>query len=189
MTQEELLKELASTLFTEKVRTLSYKIRNNKLAIHDLLAYCYNPKKQLAFRAAWVLEYTVFSFAQSFLSVLNDFLAGYIIQKNLSCQRHYTKIIIYLTKHNSLSIFQFKVRDFNFEPIIDTTFEWLINPKTPIAVKVNCIEILVNLRSKSDWIEEELKAQIKFLLKDGGPAVQSRGRKMLKVLGFEMVSW
>jgi hypothetical protein len=96
--------------------------------------------------------------------------------------------MIYLTKHNSLSIFQFKTRDFNFEPIIDTTFEWLINPKTPIAVKVNCIEILVNLRSKSDWIEEELRAQIEFLLKDGGPAVQSRARKMLEVLGFESES-
>jgi hypothetical protein len=32
------------------------------------------------------------------------------------------------------------------EAIIETTFEWMINPQTPVAVKVNCIDVLYNLK-------------------------------------------
>ena len=59
-------------------------------------------------------------------------------------------------------------------------FEWLINLATPVAVRVNCLDILLNLRNEFPWIKEELQAQIEFYLRDGSPAMQSRGRKILR---------
>ncbi|MDB5118800.1 MAG: hypothetical protein JWN56_18 [Sphingobacteriales bacterium] len=182
MTKAELLKELSTTLFITKVQRLCALAESERLAVNDLLDYSFYPQKEIAFRAAWVLEYIELNFPQRFVPVLDHFLAGYQKQHKPSCQRHYTKIMMRLTEKSTSTIYQFNLRDYNFETIVDTTFEWLINPKTPIAVKVNCIEILVNLRKQFDWIEEELKAQIVFLLKDGGPAIQSRGKRMLKVL-------
>ena len=185
MTKSELIQEISTTLFKAKLQKLCALVGNEDSALVDLLDCCFHPQKEIAFRAAWILESVETQYPQRFIPILDPFLTGYQKQRNFSCQRHYTKIMMRLTQKNSPSIYQCKLHNFNFEPIIDTTFEWLINPKTPVAVKVNCIEILVNLRSKSDWIADELKAQIEFLLKDGGPAIQSRGKKMLKVVSCE----
>jgi len=66
--------------------------------------------------------------------------------------------------------------------IIGTTFEWMVYPQTPVAVKVNCMDVLYNLKEIDGWIADELRAQIEFQLKDGSAALQSRGRKVLKKL-------
>lgn len=185
MTKDELVTELSTTLFKVKVQKLCSLAEREEFAVNDLLDCCFYPREGIAFRAAWVLDNIELNCNRRFVPVLTSFLAGYQKQKNFSCQRHYTKIMMRLTGKNASAIYQLELCNYNFETIIDTTFEWLINPKTPIAVKVNCIEILVNLRTKSDWIGEELKAQIEFLLKDGGPAIQSRGKKMLKLLSLD----
>ncbi|WP_276363438.1 hypothetical protein [Daejeonella sp. H1SJ63] len=70
----------------------------------------------------------------------------------------------------------------DLENLIETTFELMINPETPVAVKVNCMDILFNMRATYDWISGELREQILFLLKDGTAAIQSRGRSILKQL-------
>jgi hypothetical protein len=41
---------------------------------------------------------------------------------------------------------------------------------------------LFNLRTRYPWIEEELANQIKFLMRNGTAAIQSRGRKLLAQL-------
>jgi hypothetical protein len=68
----------------------------------------------------------------------------------------------------------------NFEPIVEATFEWLINDRTPVAVRVNCLDILYNLSNSYTWITEELKDQTRFLLKNESAAMQSRGKRVLK---------
>ena len=61
-------------------------------------------------------------------------------------------------------------------------FEWLINPHTPVAVRVNCMDVLYYMSPQFPWIKEELLAQIEFYLKDGSAALQSRGKGLLKKL-------
>lgn len=68
------------------------------------------------------------------------------------------------------------------EQIIETTFDWLIDPQTPVAVKVNCMDILLNFGKEQRWIPDELRSQVQFLLKDGSAAVQSRGKRILMKL-------
>ncbi|HZG70744.1 MAG TPA: hypothetical protein VEY51_04330 [Chondromyces sp.] len=73
-------------------------------------------------------------------------------------------------------------RDFDFEAVGEITFEWLINPETPVAVQANCLDILYNLSSHYDWIRDELVLQTEFLLKKASAAMQSRGKKVLRKL-------
>src|SRR5687768_10950860 len=100
MTKDELLKEISQTL---------YKVRADKLAqlaattqnLGLLLDLTFYPKKEIAFRAAWILETVYFNNPVDFIPHLNDFKSAYCLQKNLSCQRHFTKIMMNITSSKS----------------------------------------------------------------------------------------
>jgi hypothetical protein len=55
----------------------------------------------------------------------------------------------------------------------------MIDPKVRIAVKVFAAQALFNLRERYPLIKDELAEQIRFLMRDGTAAIQSRGRKLL----------
>jgi len=61
----------------------------------------------------------------------------------------------------------------------------MIEPKVKIAVKVFASEALFNLRGRYNWIAEELTNQIQYLMRDGTMAIQTRGRKLLKLMGSQ----
>jgi hypothetical protein len=133
----------------------------------------------VGFRASWVLEHTLDYSMSAFLVNLDYFLESYLRQENDSCKRHYTKILMFMTESSGrMQVLASK----NLDPLIEKTFEWLIDPKTPVAVQVNCMDVLYNLRTYSDWVNEELAAQIEYLMRDGSPAMLARGKRLLKKL-------
>ena len=75
-----------------------------------------------------------------------------------------------------------KLQALDLEPAVEQCFDWMIDPKVKIAVKVFSAEALFNLRHRYPWVAEELANQIKFLMRNGSPAIQSRGRKLLAML-------
>lgn len=178
MDKADLLNELNQTLPKKKVEKLAALGANQQYEVADLLELTFYPRHEIAFRAAWVLEYILEKYPERFLPLLPDFLKLYPEQKNPSCQRHFTKILACLFKTGRLN--QADEIDIDFDLLIDTTFGWLIEAQTPIAVKVHCLEVLFVLKEKSPWIAEELKSQVEFLMRDGSAGIQSRGRAILK---------
>ena len=147
----------------------------------DLISLSLYPQNEIAFRASWVLEQFLYYRRDDLSPFLPDFISGYLIQKNRSCQRHFTKIMMYLTDSESNTEIKPLIGEY-LEQIIELTFDWLIDPQTPVAVKVNCMDILLQFGKEQAWITEELRSQVEFLLKDGSAAVQSRGKRILKKL-------
>lgn len=147
----------------------------------DLIAISLYPQHEIAFRASWVLEQFLYHRWEDIVPSLPDFMVGYLIQKNGSCQRHFTKIMMYLTDSGSNTEIKALISEHQ-EQIIETTFDWLIDPQTPVAVKVNCMDILLYFGKEQAWIHDELLSQVQFLLKDGSAALQSRGKRILKKL-------
>jgi hypothetical protein len=182
MTKNELLKELSATLFKAKVQKLADLAQSDDLSVAHLVELSFYPQKEIAFRASWVLEHLELNAVDKFLPHLENFIQRYLEQENKSCQRHFTKIMMRITDKKAPDLYKLKLKDYDFEAAVNTTFEWLIHPKTPIAVRVNCMEILFNLHLKFDWIRDELEQQIVFSLRGGGPAVQSRGKKLLALM-------
>jgi len=174
MTKENWISLLSKKLNKTQVTKLS-KLADEKQAAKELIEISLFPVNEIAFRAAWVLENLFLSAKEDFLADFQCFLNTYVMLGNLSCKRHYSKIMIEVLKGGKSGFWL----QYDFEPIVETTFEWLINPETPVAVQANCLDILFSLKSRYSWIEEELKAQIIFLLKDGSAAIQSRGKRLL----------
>ncbi|WP_374163652.1 hypothetical protein [Arcticibacter sp. MXS-1] len=176
MTQQQLIEALKQTLTKTKVNKLTALSLTDAYSIEDLLATCFHEETEIAFRAAWILEQVQQVSPERFLPILLHFTDAYPRQQNHSCQRHFTKILMDLLKKRAFP------PGFDYTPLIEATFEWLAHPEVPVAVKANCMSVLFSLRRQDDWIEEELRAQIEFLMRDGLPSIQSRGKKILSML-------
>ncbi|MBC8054913.1 MAG: hypothetical protein H7Y13_17780 [Sphingobacteriaceae bacterium] len=178
MTKENFLDRIKISITKSDAEGLARAASRTSDSLNHVLDLTFHNEAEVAFRAAWVLEHSLIFNQGLPTSMLQRFLELYPKQKNRSCQRHYTKILMfYSTKDRVNSLTQYELTD-----VVETTFEWLIDPETPVAVKVNCMDILFNLRNQYDWISDELKDQIIFHLRDGSAAMQSRGKRLLKYM-------
>jgi hypothetical protein len=178
MNKDQLLKRLSRALSKADAVKMA---RDKSCLPGDLIEISFDPQKEVAFRASWVLEQFLYFRLDELLQSLSEFIEGYIIQKNRSCQRHYSKIMMYLVDLESIpEVYPIIAR--NKEQIVEITFDWLIDPETPVAVQVNCMDILFPFAKEQSWIHDELRSQVQFLLKDGSAALQSRGKRILKKL-------
>ena len=176
MTKEQLIQQLEASLTKRGSQRIADICVSEPALMHELLLLSFHHEPEIAFRAAWILETSVLQYSERFKENIPVFLQRYEEQANNSCQRHFTKIMLHLLKTNAIP------EQFDYNTIIEPTFAWLADEQIPVAVKANCMSILFILRKKDDWIEEELRAQIEFLMKDGTAAIQSRGKKILHKL-------
>ncbi|MDF2433887.1 MAG: hypothetical protein JWP44_3518 [Mucilaginibacter sp.] len=179
---DDLLKQLSSTIGKTKVLELSRILKEQQFALRDLIDLTFYADKDIAFRAAWILENI---FLQDLFLYENDL--EYVVSrikdvKYASCQRHYAKILMHITDTKTLPVIKEKLQGLDLEPAVEQCFDWMIDPKVKIAVKCFAADALFNLRCRYPWIREELANQVQFLMRNGTAAIQSRGRKLLAML-------
>ncbi|WP_437919617.1 hypothetical protein [Sphingobacterium sp. LRF_L2] len=152
-------------------------IEEQGLTIPMLLEYSIHADTQIAFRASWLLEHVLLDDNTLIKGMYITFLSRLKEQCNWSCIRSYTKICMLLT-HPSQRIVILKQQEEQL--IIECCFNWIINANCPVAVTVNCLNVLYYLSDSHTWVKEELIAQIHFLLKNPTPALKSRANRILK---------
>src|ERR1700744_2282608 len=179
MTKVELVKELTATFGKTKVDKLSKLLKQQNFALRDLIDFTFHEDKTIAFRAAWLLENVFLVNPELYLPEIDYLLARFKEVTYQSCQRHYAKIVMHLTSPKAHPIIKAKLAETDLEPVVEQCFDWMIDPKVLIAVKVFAAEALFNLRHRYTWILEELKNQLEFLMRNGSAAIQSRGKKLL----------
>ncbi len=182
MDQTELVKRISATIGKEKVLELGKILTDKKFNLRDLIDVTLYPEPDIAFRAAWILENVFLQHPELYLPDLEYLLSKMEVIKAPGCKRHYAKIVMHITDPKAPQLIKDKVQTINLEQIIEQLFDWMIDPKIKIAVKVFAAEALFNLRGRYDWIADELKNQLQFLMRNGSAAIQSRGRKLLKEL-------
>lgn len=182
MTQAELIQQLSATFGKTKVNKLAVILKERKFALRDLIDTTFNTNKTIAFRAAWLLENVFLDDPGFYLTDLDYLLTRFKDVIYPSCQRHYAKIMMHLTSPKAPVQIKEQIQLSGMEAVIEQCFDWMINPKVLIAVKVHTAETLFNLRDRYPWIAEELANQLQFLMKNGSAAIQVRGRKLLAKL-------
>jgi hypothetical protein len=182
LTAGELIKELSVTMVKSRVIKLSTILQKQHFSLRDLTDITFNQDKNIAFRAAWILENLFLEKPDSYLHDLNYLLSRVKDVTNPSCKRHYAKIVMHITSPKSPTDIQQKLAEIDLEPVVEQLFDWMIDPKVLIAVKVFAAQALFNLRNRYNWLTEELVNQIQFLMHNGSAAIQSRGRKLLSQL-------
>jgi hypothetical protein len=182
ITQAELLGQISGTIGKMKVLELSHILKEDRFALRDLIDLTFYPDKNIAFRAAWILENVFLQQPARYEPDLGYLISRITDVKYKSCQRHYAKIIMHITDKKAPADIRQKLEQLELEPTVEQCFDWMIDPKVKIAVKVFASEALFNLRHRYPWIAEELANQLQFLMRNGTAAIQSRGKRLLAQL-------
>ncbi|MDB5025390.1 MAG: hypothetical protein JWP78_3145 [Mucilaginibacter sp.] len=182
LTAGELVKEISTTVTKIKVVKLSAILEKQQFALPDLIDITFHLDKNVAFRAAWILENLFLQKPEHYLNDMDYLLWRIKDVKNPSCKRHYAKIVMRITSLKVPLNIERKLADINLEPATEQLFDWIIDPKVLIAVKVFAVQALFNIRHRYPWVAEELANQIRFLMHNGSAAIQSRGKKLLSQL-------
>jgi len=182
MTQTELIEHLTATFGKTKVNKLKAILTEQRFALLDLIDLTFYPDKTIAFRSAWLLENLILSNPLACLTEIDYLLNQFTKVSYPSCQRHYAKIIMHLTSPKNHPLIKESLQHKNLEFVVERCFDWMIDPRVLIAVKVFAAEALFNLRNRYPWINEELANELHFLMNNGSAAIQSRGKKLLSAL-------
>lgn len=157
-------------------------IESYDLNIDDLIAVSFHKKKEIAFRAAWMLEYVVKQKPLQFYPHVSAFMLLFPKQNNPSAMRHYAKIVALMTDRKSSLLYKEALTSVNVEAIIEVLFTWLVEPKTLVATKVHCMQALANLVPEYNWIKEELLESITHLMGIESIAFFARAKMVKKQL-------
>lgn len=182
MDKEELITRLDAPMKAQMVANSTAMIEDHNLDVGDLIEVSFHKKKEVAFRAAWMLEYIMTNKPAVFIDHVNRLLKLLPKQKNPSAMRHYAKIVALLTDKKANQIYQDIVKDINFEPVIELLFIWLVEPETLVATKVHCMQALANLVPNYDWIKDELMETVDYLMGVESIAFFARAKMVKKQL-------
>lgn len=156
MQKEELITRLNTPMNYRVLINSTEIIENNELNLHDLLEVSFHKKKEIAFRAAWMMESIMIKNPSAFSTIIPQLLALLPKQKNPSAMRHYGKIVALLTDRNAAPVYKELAGRIDFDPVIEVLFAWLIDTETPVATKSHCIQSLANLAPRYSWIKDDL---------------------------------
>ncbi|MEJ2903115.1 hypothetical protein [Pedobacter panaciterrae] len=182
MNKEELIARLSTSMEFQMVTNLTGIIESNDLKITDLLDISFHRKKEVAFRAAWMLEYLMTHKPDLFVGYIPELISLLAKQKNPSAMRHYAKIIALLTDRKAHHVYKDKAVTTDFEPVIDILFTWLVDTEVLVATKVHCMQTLANLAPRYDWIKDELLETIDYLVDIESVAFFGRAKQIRKQL-------
>jgi hypothetical protein len=182
MKKEQLIDALSQPVEHQMVNNLKRILETNQVTISDIFDVSLHHKKEVAFRAAWMLEYVLTSSPNSFKNYL-DMLFKYLPKcRNQSVMRHYSKMVALLTSKNVNQAYLSEVKKVDFQPVTETLFKWLIEKNTLVATKVHCMQALANLSAEYKWIADELIQIIDYLEPKESIAFFARAKVVKKTL-------
>ncbi len=156
------------------ILSLAGRVQREEYPVRRLIDLTFHPVAQTAFRGSWLLENLTATAPRSVGQESGYFVARYPEQRRPSCRRHFARIFVLLPLET--------IAGLDVSHVIEATFDWLIDPATPVAVQANCLDVLLLLSGREPWLADELRAHIPFLADKGSVALKARGREVLKKL-------
>ncbi|MHC1702447.1 MAG: hypothetical protein AB9846_00940 [Tenuifilaceae bacterium] len=186
MEKERLIERLNFTMMKKDVLALAEMFKELDGGVAILFDLCQSKNETLSFHAAWVLENVLTSNRDLFSLSIPKIIELLPTIKSSSLQRHFCKLLkiaMDLCNSNDLpkdACNLFKKLD--MEPVVESCFEWLMDPLAKPAVKAHCMDILFYLSKRYDWITDELPHVIKLQMIDTTPGIRNKGEKVLGIL-------
>ncbi|NGM61472.1 hypothetical protein G5B30_06005 [Sphingobacterium sp. SGG-5] len=148
-------------------------------AIEDLFALCQQKEHyRLAFRAAWTLEHILLHNPALLGIHHSEVIDLYCSTDNESSLRSISKLVMHLLRMPSIQLTEDRK-----ERIINATYLLIEKDDCPVALLVNCWDILYLLSPKYEGLDTELQTLILFHLeRNPTPASKARGYKILNQL-------
>lgn len=158
-----------------------YHDGKNDFTVKDVIDLTFHSRKDLAFRAAWLLEHIFINY-YCIGDHLEDFLSRFSKQRHPGPMRHYGKILAFITGKQAKGLHPGQLEKIDFEPLIGLMFDWLIDEKVLVAAKVHAMQALANLAPRYPWVKDELLETIAHLEDLESVAFFGRAKQVKKQL-------
>lgn len=186
MEKDRLIERLNYTMLKKDCLALAGQFVCMEDGITILFELCQSDNETLSFHAAWVLEHALTSNPDIFCLSISKIVELIPTIKNSSTKRHFSKLLKLALDACAKNRFPKDacqlLKKTDMEPIVETCFEWLIDKSSKPAVKAHCMDILLFLSKRYEWIAEELPYVIERQLIDATPGIENKGRKTLEVM-------
>lgn len=182
MTLDTLSAAIKTTLSKKMVKDLAGQIVTANFSVEELIDLTFNQEDQARFRASWILENIYIDHTIEFGPHAEYFLDKFHQQGNLSCMRHFGKILSLMSNKKAPAYIKKTLDSYQIDILVETAFNWLISEQVPVAVKSHCLNILANLSSKKEWIKEELSETMDFLVDKESVAFYAKVKQIRKQL-------
>lgn len=127
-------------------------------------------RERAAFRAAYVLEYLFSHDPDRFAPYRDRFCRrDFAACTSGGARRHFAKMMAHLLP-------QLTLERTTLEPIAEAAAQWAIDPKTRVAVRIWCVEVLKQCRTQCPWVDEMWEDLILSLAHEASPAIAARMR-------------
>ncbi len=169
--------DLRAEILREHSKPQALRIANwigtDQQRFDQLIELFLNDHHRVAQRAAWILGFSAEAHPQLILPHLKSLL------KNLQKPGIHDAV-----KRNALRIVALlELPDALMGLAADICFDFLANPKEPVAIRVHAMQVLYNISLKEPDLADELCLLIEDGMHHGSAGFRSRGRKILKALG------
>ena len=177
MTREKLIEicltfspNYAKTWAQEVISTHSLQTLWKLIMESDTLGLSNDDLEKFEFRSAYILETVYCKNSTLFFPYMSQFFRLFPAITNGSMRRHFAKICFLAIKEGN--------RPQNLEAIATTCADWIIDPKTRVAVKVWALDILAELAKTEQWIKELLPEVIASLSLNPSAGMTVRLRRL-----------
>ena len=177
MTREELL-----TLLIHPFRANFAEEQGRRVLEADAVALLYEMatdppaslarvlRERVAFRAAYILEWLFFVKPECFTPYRQRFCCeDFPVCAYAGARRHFAKMMARLLPEMALEAAA-------VERIAEAAAQWAVDPATRVAVRIWCVEILKQCRTRCDWVEELWEDLLVTLDNTHSPAIAARMR-------------
>jgi hypothetical protein len=185
MTQMQLIQHISAFDKDIKVAKLSSQLNRGNFSLKNVVDLTFYHDKQVALNAARLLDTMLLKYPENYCDEIEYLVMRVNDVKCESCKRYYAKIIMYITSPEIGREVRNKVKEINFENVVELCFDWLIDPKILTRVKSSACESLFNLRHRYPWVAEELSKQLQHLMRDATPTLLTKGNLILSYLHCE----
>ena len=168
------------TYFTEQINLPSSKVITLQTAeyiikkpqsLDVLYQLIWEDKLPKSWKASWILEHVFLDKPRMIDAYLADMITKFPHIKADGTKRHISKILAF-SEINEIATGDF----------LNTCFEWLMSKSIPVAVKSNCISILVNLSKIYPELKQELIACLETEQENNSAAFKGRMNQVIHQL-------
>ena len=170
---EEVILSEMSRANTDFVRDI---VLNNSTMFDELFNMVISDTEPLSRRAIWSLDYCT----EKNPDLLTDYHKTQLIN-NLHHFSHQG-----LIRHSLRILARYEIPETISGMFLNICFDLLLNPKTSIASKAWCIDIIYKFSQKEPELKPELITAIEFQQENASAGIKNKSRRMLKKLYLEI---
>jgi hypothetical protein len=185
MTQFQLIQQISVPGQSMRIDKLGRQLKSQNFSLRELVELTFYADEQISCKASRILKFIMFRFPENYIEDIGYLVDHVANVKCTVCKKYYAKIIMRITSPDVPKSVRERVKEINFEHVVELCFKWLRDPKMLKSVRSSAAEALFNLRHRYPWIAEGLSNELEAMVPNASPMLRQKANYILSFLHCE----